>query len=58
MRRILSLLVLAVALTSVTGHLMGVAVMYHWGTTGTAGMGINTAICLCMMAIWQLTGKE
>lgn len=58
MRRLLSLIVMVIALTSICGHLMGIAKLYHWGTGGTAGMGINTALCLLAVAIHQLTERN
>jgi hypothetical protein len=54
MRRIYGLIVMVIALTSICGHLAGITVMYHWGSS-TAGMGINTALCLFLVALWQLT---
>lgn len=47
------IVVLVLALTSLCGHLMGIVYLYHWGTN-TAGMGINTAICLAILAAGKL----
>lgn len=51
--RLLALVVMVVAMTSVCGHLSGVVYLYHWGSN-TAGMGINTAICLLLLSIVHL----
>lgn len=57
MRRLASLLILIVALTSICGHLTGIVYLYHWGSN-TAGMGINTSLCLLAIAILFLTGNN
>lgn len=57
MRNLLSIIVLAVSLAAICGHLTGVVHFYHWGNS-TAAMGVNTALCLTLVALWQLTEKH
>jgi len=56
-RRILSIVVLGFSLSSIYGHLMGVATMYRSGVD-LQGMGIYTTICLFCIALWQLLGRN
>lgn len=38
------LIILAIALLSLSGHLYGERRLYNWNDAQTAGMGMNTAI--------------
>lgn len=49
--RLASLSVLAIALTSLAGHITGHGRMYNWNNGSAAGMGINTATCFVLVSV-------